>query len=154
MPCRKPAAVEQVMAHAERGEQAAVLKDVADLAAMRRHRHATGRIGQHMPVDRHPGLLRPQQTGDRIDHCRLSGAGAAEQRGDAGVAAEGDIEREVALPVSDRHLQAHAALTRRLAKPARSSEIISAAIEMATEIRSEEHTSELQSLMRLSYAVF
>src|SRR3546814_12127600 len=74
------------------------------------------------------------QTGDRIDHCRLSGAGAAEQRGDAGVAAEGDIEREVALPVSDRHLQAHAALTRRLAKPARSSEIISAAIEMATEI--------------------
>src|SRR3546814_5396924 len=71
VPCRKPAAVEQVMAHAEMGEQAAVLKDVADLAAMRRHRHATGRIGQHMPVDRHPGLLRPQPTGDRIEHCRL-----------------------------------------------------------------------------------
>src|SRR3546814_10259102 len=44
VPCRKPAAVEQVMAHAEMGEQAAVLKDVADLAAMRRQDRQSTRL--------------------------------------------------------------------------------------------------------------
>src|SRR3546814_5105958 len=38
--------------------------------------------------------------------------------------------------------------------PAQSGEAAVVAIELVDQIRSEEHTSELQSLMRISYAVF
>src|SRR3546814_1845387 len=65
-----------------------------------------------------------------------------------GVAAAAEIERARALGISaedSRHLMAHALLLQN--EPKR------ALAESAT-VRSEEHTSELQSLMRISYAVF
>jgi hypothetical protein len=50
-PARKPAAVEQVLAHAEMREQAAILEDVADAAAVLRHEHAAFGIDQRLAVD-------------------------------------------------------------------------------------------------------
>src|SRR3546814_6560502 len=68
----------------------------------------------------------------------------------------GDVEVQVR-----HHVLAHVLAARKLAVPARAEadalglvELVVAGIDGGDELRSEEHTSELQSLMRISYAVF
>ena len=83
---REPAAVEQVLAHAEMREQAAVLEDVADAAAMRAARTCRARCrpaSRRRPTMR--AALRPDQAGDDVDQARLARARAAEQRRHAGL---------------------------------------------------------------------
>ena len=45
-------------------------------------------------------MARPSEACDHCDDGGLAGAGAAEERGDAGACLEGDIEGEIAAPVA------------------------------------------------------
>src|SRR5580698_10559198 len=77
---REPAAVQQVLAHAEMREQAAVLEDVADAATMAWHEHTALGVDQGLAIDDDAPALRPDESGDDIDQGRLARARAAEQR--------------------------------------------------------------------------
>src|SRR3546814_3321808 len=71
-----------------------------------------------------------------------------------------DGQRDVGFEQGDSHFahrRAHVGLGQRTAAAELSENIakpIAQTVEHAPQIRSEEHTSELQSLMRISYAVF
>jgi len=56
---REPAAVEQVLAHAEMREEAAVLEDIADAAAVLGDEHAALGVEQGRSVDDDAAALRP-----------------------------------------------------------------------------------------------
>src|SRR3546814_4980198 len=58
------------------------------------------------------------------------------------------------MPTTDSALNAWLHATVRIPTPVSSSSLLSAGSATSTMSRSEEHTSELQSLMRISYAVF
>ena len=83
---REPAAVEQVLAHAEMREQAAVLEDVADAAAMAlartRPRSVSTSVSPSMTMRPRCGRIRPATMSTRR---RLARARAAEQRRHAGL---------------------------------------------------------------------
>src|SRR3546814_3715308 len=87
-----------------------------------------------------------QQPGDHGEDARLARPRRPEQRGEAGSGREPRRDDAVAPPLFDVDLNRHAAPVRHgcgaPAPPTRPAR------------RSEEHTSELQSLMRISYAVF
>ena len=53
----EPASVEKVLAHAEMGEEAAVLEDVADAATVLRDEHATLGVDQGLAIDRDPAAV-------------------------------------------------------------------------------------------------
>src|SRR3546814_3240808 len=92
------------------------------------------------------GRLRPARPGDtphRLDR-------------------RADLQREVRLVAADRHRQRKVAIGAervdgelpQIGAERRLVGIDERQIHLASDIRSEEHTSELQSLMRTSYAVF
>src|SRR3546814_7626653 len=90
----------------------------------------------------------PDQEAERVvpylgDRARIDGEGGGNRFGGKGEEG-GDIARfeRPASQLDDRRLLLHAAGERLLGPLA------------VADVRSEEHTSELQSLMRISYAVF
>src|SRR3954471_2221133 len=77
-------------------EEAAFLEDVADAALVGRHVDSARGVEQHGVVEQDVSVVRPNKARDNVDHGRLSGGGAPEQRGDTGRALEGDVEVESA----------------------------------------------------------
>ena len=75
-------------------EQPALLKHVADAAAMRRDKDAARSVGQYRVVDRDAAGVGPVEPGDRVDQRGLAGAGAAEEGGEAASALERGVQRE------------------------------------------------------------
>src|SRR3546814_9306806 len=91
----------------------------------------------------------------------LVGAGAAEGAIDAAsilkpMLARGELQTIGATTLDEyrKHLEKDAALERRFQKIVVEEPTVAHTIEILKGLRSEEHTSELQSLMRTSYAVF
>src|SRR5262249_25059654 len=132
---REPAAIEQVLAHAEMREQAAVLEDVADAPAMLGDEHAARRVDQRRAVDDDAPALRPDQAANDVDQGRLARARAAEQRRHAGLCGELRGQPEAAARMLDVDVEAHAARWRAPIRRASSSEPSKAAIEMAIDTR-------------------
>ncbi|MNT80319.1 hypothetical protein D3C72_2197600 [compost metagenome] len=81
--CGEPAAVMQILRHAEMREKPRLLKDITETAFMGRHEQSLFAIGQHLPIQQNLSLIRPQQACYDTDHRGLAGTGAPEQRGDA-----------------------------------------------------------------------
>src|SRR5690348_16795788 len=78
-------------------KEAEVLEHIAHASLSDRYEGAVLRIEDDTSVDRHPSGPRPQESGHRIDDCRLPGARGSEQGGDAGpVDTESRVQREVA----------------------------------------------------------
>ena len=131
---REAEPVEQVAAHAEVREEAAVLKHVADPAALRLEVDPGFRVEEHPVFERDPPGLRLHEARDRIGQRGLAGARGAEQRDHAiGLRAERGIERELA-PSQSRFDRQHYPSNRRLTMRARNSEPISAAKAMTMAI--------------------
>ena len=131
---REAVPVEQVAAHAEVGEEAAVLKHVADPAAFRLEVDPGLRIEEHTVSECDPPRLGPHEARDGIGQRGLAGARGAEQRDHAvGLCAEGRIQREFAAGESGLDRQHHPS-SRRLTTRARNSEPISAAKAMTMAI--------------------
>ena len=129
---REPAAIEQVLAHRQVREQPSLLEDIADAAPMRRHEDPLGGVEQHPSVEDDAALLRPHQAGDDADERGLAAARAAEQRGEAAVAAKAGVELEIAEPVPGGDLEHQSPCTRRVTWRASSSEASRATSEIAT----------------------
>src|SRR3546814_3465128 len=68
-------------------------------------------------------------------------------------AKEAKMDFSIPEPMQIEHEELHAALARLIKESGRTGEAAKA-VAQVLEPRSEEHTSELQSLMRISYAVF
>ena len=107
---REPAPVEQVAAHAEMREEAAVLEDVADAAAMLGHEDAALGIDQHLAVDGDAAAIGPDQSAHDIDQRGLARARAAEQGRQPGAGRKARDEMEGLARMVDIDLQAHAAI--------------------------------------------
>src|SRR3546814_6563286 len=97
----------------------------------------------------------------RADRRRPAGSGAVQRRADLGVVLRlrPRARRRPRIDGSDPdHADGHGggdpAAVHRLGGVGRPSNWVSPKITQPTTARSEEHTSELQSLMRISYAVF
>ena len=114
-------------------EEAAVLEDVADAAAVLRHEDAALGIDQRLAIDHDAAAVRPDQAADDIDQRRLARARAAEQRRDAGLRGEARGEAKLAERVIDVDVEAHVATRGAPMRRASSSEASRAAIEIATE---------------------
>ncbi|BBK33495.1 hypothetical protein STHU_41290 [Allostella humosa] len=108
----EPAAIQQVVADAEMGEEARFLEDVANAPAVARHEDAGRPIHQHPPVDHHAPLVRPHQPGHDVDERGLARAGAAEERRQPGLAGEAGIQREAPEAVADIDVEPHQVLAR------------------------------------------
>src|SRR5260221_2537762 len=84
----EPAAVEQVLAHAEVRKEAAVLEDVADATTVLGNEYAARGIDQRLAIDHDAAAVGLDQAADDIDQRRLARPRAAEQRRDAGLGNE------------------------------------------------------------------
>ncbi len=131
----KPAPEQQIMPHRQMREEAPFLEDIADTALVLRHEDATRGIDEVGPVDGDPAREGPGEAGDDVDERGLAGAGAAEERGEAGAALECDIEREAAEAMLDVDLEHQPPESLRPIRRARSSAATSAAIDTAIEMR-------------------
>jgi hypothetical protein len=123
------AAIEQVLPHRQMREQAVLLEDIADAAAMHGYEDMARGVHQGGVVDDDAPVLGAHQAGNDIDERGLAGAGAAEQRRQARAGLEAGVEREGAQRVTDRDREAHPTSSRRPMRRARTSEPISASIE-------------------------
>ncbi len=132
---REPASIEQVAAHAEVGEQATFLEDVADAAAMLGHEDAAFGVDQHLAVDGDPAAIGPDQPAHDVDQGGLARARAAEQGRQSGGRRKTRDEMEGLARMVDIDLQAHAAICLTPMRRAKSSEPSSATIEMAIDTR-------------------
>ena len=133
-PWREAEPVEQVAAHGKVREEAAVLKHVADPAALGPEVDPRRPIEEHAVFEHDPPLLGPHETGDRVGKRGLAGARGAEQRDDTvGLRAEGRIERKGAAGEACVNRQ-HYPSSRRLTTRASSSEPTSAAKAMTMAI--------------------
>src|SRR3546814_8486058 len=96
----------------------------------------------------------PERNQDGDDFARLENGDVPHRSGDCDVLDTHELRLQLRLAVSKKHrddfLQISVQLLTRLALRVRARE----SRDNPDEERSEEHTSELQSLMRLSYAVF
>ena len=101
----EPAAVEQVTAHGQMREQPGVLEDIADAPPMAGHVDPLRGVEQRLAIEDDPTARRAEQAGDRVDHRGLAGPRPAEQRRDAGVGGEADVEIERAEPAGEIDLE-------------------------------------------------
>ena len=131
---REPAAVQQVVADAEVGEEPAVLEDVADAAPVLRNEHAPLGVDQHLAVDRDPAARGPQEPADDVDQGGLARPRATEQRREARCGREACREPEVLADVIDVDFQAHATARRAPIRRASSSDPSKASIDSAIDI--------------------
>src|SRR3546814_1069765 len=117
-------------------------------------------MNRHPPIPTRTDALFPYTT---LFRSQQRVAGSGELRGDAGeqrvvrVAGQARValeDRQVRL--GQRHLQVveHGAEERPVARHLRENFAAVGLDAVPQRVRSEEHTSELQSLMRISYAVF
>ena len=128
------AAVIEILRDIEMRKQPRILKHAADPASVRGNVNPRIEIIEHIAVERDAAAIRPLQTRDHVDDRRLAGAGCAEQAGDATVALERHIEREVAELfgcVETQHVQFPC--KRKVARRASHSDITKATIAMTTE---------------------
>src|SRR5438094_6603245 len=131
----EPASIEQVAAHAEMGEQPAVLEDIADSPAMLGNERAAPGVDQHLAVDGDLAAVGPDQAADDIDQRGLARARAAEQRRQARRRREARAELEAVARMVEVDVEAHAAICRTPMRRASSSEPSSAAMEIAIDTR-------------------
>ena len=113
-------------------EQPALLKDIADAAAVGRHVDPRGGVEQHGIVKADAAPVRSDQPGDHVDERRFARARGAEQGGHAACGFEARRKREVAQPllhVEGQH--AHSPWKRVPARRASHSATMSAASEIA-----------------------
>ena len=78
-----------------------VLEHVADAPPVRRHEHARTAVVQRAPAHDDAARSRTDEFGDDIEYGRLARAGGADQRDEARIAREFDVEQKVALPVRE-----------------------------------------------------
>src|SRR5262249_37953465 len=132
---RKPAhapAIVEICRNAQMREQAALLEDIADMTAVRRHIDARGGIEQHGVVEPDTSPVRRDEPGDHIDEGRLARARRAEQGRDAACGRDAPPPREVAHPLPPATPQhAHPPWKRVPARRASHSATTSAASEIA-----------------------
>ena len=116
-------------------KQPRILKHVADPPPVRRHVNARGRIVERLAVERDDAAVGPQQSGDHVDQRTLAGAGRAEQAGDAALAFERGLKRELAELFGDVDAQHGQFPCRRcVARRANHSDAIRAPIAITMEI--------------------
>src|SRR3546814_3623676 len=122
---------------------------------MKRHRGAAHLVVTELLVRTTLTHFRePWRNQDGDDFARLENGDVPHRSGDCDVLDTHELRLQLRLAVFKKHrddfLQISVQLLKRLALRVRASE----SRDKPDEERSEEHTSELQSLMRLSYAVF
>ena len=91
---REPAAIEQILAHAEMREQPRILKHIADAASLLWHKDADLGINQNLAIDGNAPLPGPDQSANRIDQAGLARAGSAKQSRQPRVRLQADIQPE------------------------------------------------------------
>src|SRR5476649_3027046 len=107
-------------------EQPRFLEHISDPPVVRRHEDPSVGVDQHLPGDDDPPTRGADESGNDIDHGRLSGARRTEKRQKVTVALEHDIERERAQAMADGDVEAHAPWTRRAMRRPRNSAASSA----------------------------
>ena len=123
-------------------EEAAFLEDIAEAAPLGRQVDALRAREQGLAADRDAAAIGPQQPRQHVDEAGLAGAGAAEQRGDAGIGrgeARLDLKRAEAL--LDLDFDHASPCRRRPRRRAMSSETTSAAMAITTEITASRHAA-------------
>ena len=70
---KKSAAIDEICPHIHVREQASILKYITDMAAFWRQVRASGAIEQHIAADGYPSMIGRKQSGDGVEHRRLSG---------------------------------------------------------------------------------
>src|SRR5262249_16948678 len=125
---REPASVEQVATHAEMGEQAAVLKDIADAPTVLGHELAALGVDQRLALDRNAAAVGPDQAANDIDQRRLARTRAAEQCRDPGWRGEARSQAKRVARMIDVDVEAHVAILGAPMRRASSSEASRAAI--------------------------
>ena len=76
-------------------KQPRILEHIADAPPVRRDVNARGRVIERLAVERDDAAVGPQQSCDHVDQRGLAGAGRAEQAGDAALAFERGLKREI-----------------------------------------------------------
>ncbi len=128
------AAVIEILPYVEVRKQPRILKDIADAAAVRRDVHACRRVVQRLAIQGNDTAIWPQQPCDHVDQRCFTGAGRAEQAGDAAFAGEGGFDRELAELFGDVYAQHGQFPCRRfVARRANHSDAISAPIAITME---------------------
>src|SRR3546814_475592 len=97
-------------------------------------------------------LVDHRQTDDRVDQVRIdmdAAEHAVQQRQTVADSEQGHVDAHVAHPVQEEH---HPEQEQQMVVAGH--HVLGAEVHEHQQVRSEEHTSELQSLMRNSYAVF
>ncbi len=123
----EPAPVEQVAAHAEMGEQPAVLEDVADAPMVLGHEDAVLGVDQHLAVDGDAAAARASPGRRRCrPTCSCPSPNGPNSAGQAGSGREARADAEAAARMVDVDLEAHAAICRTPMRRASSSEPSSA----------------------------
>src|SRR4051794_17112698 len=91
--------------HIQMGKEPCILEDIAHAPQARGYRNARLAVEEDMPVYGYPSGLRTQQTGNGVDHGRLSGARRTEQRRQSRTATgKCDVQRKGAEAVPKRDL--------------------------------------------------
>ena len=127
-------AIAEIAAHRIVGKQAGFLKHITQTPFFRRQVDTAFGIEQRLAANDDAAAVGFYESGEGVDHGRLAGAGAAEQRGDAAIGAgQPRIEREARELFLDRNLDQSTPRKRRFMRRASISEAISAARATATD---------------------
>src|SRR6185312_226582 len=102
---REPAAIEQILFHGEMREEAAFLKDDADLAAVNWDICRARRVEQKRAADFDFPCIRLKEARDRVGDARFAGTGWAKERRHWGFACKAHIERKIAELLPDRDVE-------------------------------------------------
>ena len=72
---------------------------------MPRHKYMAVGVGENLVADHNPGMIRTDETGNRVDQRGLAGARAAEQRRKPAITRKICVKSKIGETVPDHHLE-------------------------------------------------